>query len=345
MEKYCRHLSNTYRFTWPGVQYTPCCWVPSVPIDKNVTELRKEIESKVLSDPEKYCYECIRREKTPYNLSTRQQAKFKIPADVPDGVPVLLDFQIDTTCNAACVICSPQVSSLWRKQIDPNYKLETYGKQHDEILNSLDLSHVKFIQFFGGDPLASDTHIKILKAMPDPSKIGIYYSTNGSIYPSQEVLDLWDQFMDVEISFSIDDVGDRFHYIRWPLNWEKAQQNILRFSNNDVVDRITILCTINPLNAYYFDELESWVENNLKNNEKFYDLCLNACSGTWDVSATPDWLRDKIKRKYNNDHKLIALLDSHPENKDQWYNLMSDIEKLDKQRNLSSKDIFKEVLG
>ena len=45
--------------------------------------------------------------------------------------------------------------------------------------------------------------------------ITLAYNTNGSIFP-QDKIELWEQFKKVEIFVSIDDISERFEYIRFP---------------------------------------------------------------------------------------------------------------------------------
>ena len=164
---------------------------------------------------------------------------------------------MDFECNAACITCGPQLSTLWSKELKkvniahaPTESIKL--KQIFELLNQLDLSQVGRIKFFGGEPLVNDIHLEILKKFPNPSDIDVWYTTNASVYPKQKVLDIWSKFKLVYFEASIDGIGEQFNYIRWPLKWDKVQNNLLRLKEeapSNVLFRINH--TVNPLNVLY----------------------------------------------------------------------------------------------
>ena len=59
----------------------------------------------------------------------------------------------------------------------------------------------------------------------DTAKIfSLHYNTNGTHW-SKEV-DLWKNFKMVNLSFSIDGIGDQFEYMRYPGKWDQAKQTM-----------------------------------------------------------------------------------------------------------------------
>jgi MoaA/NifB/PqqE/SkfB family radical SAM enzyme len=169
------------------------------------------------------------------------------------------------------------------------------------------------------------------------------YSTNGSIFPNKETLEIWAKFKTVAMTFSIDAVGDRFHYIRWPLLWDKVKNNIEQICNLDQVSEVRIYSVVNPMNILYTDELDLWFDDLKKTYAKVISITYAACHGKWGLDATPDFLRDRVIKKYNNDHPVIKLLSSRPINLQKWPILLNDLNNLDLRRKLSSRTTFPEV--
>lgn len=344
---YCRHLSNGFRFLGSNLTYQPCCWVPASPPVNSIEELnqyRNDITNLVMANKKKYCYDCYMREQSGFNNSLRQNSFRQIPKSAIDGEIIDLSIQIDTTCNAACSICGPQFSSLWRKELQLPISLIDASNSYIKLIKILDLSKVNTIRFFGGEPLVNDNHLILLNEVKNPHQTKLMYSTNGSIFPNSQVLKVWDKFKRVDLVCSIDDISDRFHYIRWPLQWNKVADNMERFAEINSVQTISINCTINPLNILYFDELENWF-NNLKNkSNKFTEIEISACYGVWGTDATPKKLREQIIAKYSKSHKVVKLLSNFPEAPGKWDMLVEEMKRLDSQRNLLHQTTFSSIM-
>jgi sulfatase maturation enzyme AslB (radical SAM superfamily) len=314
--KFCRFLSNGYSVSLVqdgNLVVTPCCWYRgSIPIDQDV-ELNREIKFNSITTWTPGCEVCRLQELA--GQQSFRQTSFDIISDVEDNLPIALDINIDLNCNAACVICGPQLSSTWSKQltnrkmihIKPNLN---YKDQLGQFLNNTDLSKVQRIKFFGGEPLLTNTHVDILNKLPDPSKVEIWYTTNASIMPTLDILDLWSKFHLVFFEASIDGIGDQFNYIRWPLTWKLIEKNLLELKKIAPINTLfRINHTLNPFNIFYYDRLEEWV------NEKFStnrlgdptEINIHPCWGDWALDRTPAKLREKIHAKYK-DHDISKIL-------------------------------------
>ena len=171
------------------------------------------------------------------------------------------------------------------------------------------------------------------------------YSTNGSILPNDETVQVWKKFKKVNMNFSIDDIDDRFHYIRWPLAWSKVKNNMEQIASLDVISNVQILCTINPMNIFYFDQLETWFDDFKNRHDKASVVGTTACYGTWGLDAIPENLRNKVIEKYGADHRIVKLLSTHATIPGKWENLIADMEKLDARRKLSYRETFSEALS
>lgn len=263
------------------------------------------------------CTTCRQQEQSG-RYSFRKSSFDIIPDDIPDG-PVALDIQLDYNCNAACIICGPHASTTWSQQLkktSTTIYFQTNGLMHlTEIFSNIDLSLVRRIKFFGGEPLLTDTHVNILNLLPKPELVEIWYTSNGSIVPTDEVLMLWSKFKLVYLEASVDGINERFKYIRWPLAWEKVSNNLYELRDkapNNVLFRLNH--TLNPFNIFYYNELEEWVNNNFSTNKTGdrTEINVHPCWDVWDLSRTPLSLRDEIYKKYSSDHANSILLKNLP---------------------------------
>lgn len=253
--------------------------------------------------------------------SLRQTANDWID-DVEHTDPVTLDIHLDNICNSACITCDENFSSLWITEKEKlfksknlyNFDVYNVDEKINKILNSLNLKELRYIKFFGGEPLFSDTHLKILKKLPCPENVTVHYTTNGSIYPNEETLETWKKFHTIIFAVSLDGVEDQFNYIRWPLPWHKVQNNLIRLRQaqiHNVLFRVEF--TVNFLNAWYFDRLETWVNENFVSNMFGDKTELNIhlyYGNNFNLEYMPEDLKNLILEKYSTDHRIHQLVKS-----------------------------------
>jgi organic radical activating enzyme len=178
-----------------------------------------------------------------------------------------LEIHVGNYCNLKCVICTNAWSSAWKKDAKAmglrsyeNFKLDP------DALN-VDYSIVRWLHFNGGEPLFTNIHVNILERIPDPSKVTIYYNTNGTIRVKQSMFDLWSKFKLVKLIFSIDDVGQRFNYQRTNADWKTVQDNMFWYREVSPVNMMFgINRTISRLNNDYLPELDKWFRDYFPTN-------------------------------------------------------------------------------
>jgi MoaA/NifB/PqqE/SkfB family radical SAM enzyme len=253
-------------------------------------------------------------------MSLRTVTDSQIPNGIGNTV-YKVEIVLDTTCNAACIQCGDMQSSLWRKEMATHSKIihiqpeQQIDDKIQLIKDSIDVSKVRHWHFWGGEPLLTDTHLKFLRDVEDPSQVSINYTTNGSIFPDEDVLELWSRFKEVKLGISIDGVGEQFHYIRWPLSWDKVTRNIERF-RTEVPGNVSyhINCCIIPLNVYYVNILGEWLDKNFSTNPNGSKINYNFIrgEGTLDIGATPVSLREEVWKLLGEQHAISNVLKEVP---------------------------------
>ena len=147
----------------------------------------------------------------------------------PDYIKI--DAAIGDVCNAACRICGPDSSTMWQKIVPTWESHRVEPTVWAEAMASAD--QVLQLDFGGGEPWANaipeQTELleKII-SLRRQNLVKIRYNTNGSLWPTR-LIKLLEQFRQVEITLSIDDIESRFEYNRWPLKWSVVQDNITKF--------------------------------------------------------------------------------------------------------------------
>ena len=307
--KFCRFLSNGYSFQLDQNKLIqrPCCWY------RGGVEFGQPNNFNEINTWTTGCQVCQYQEDA--GQHSFRQASFDIIPDVDHTKPVALDINLDLTCNAACVICGPDYSSTWSKQMSNNNVIHIkanydYQPSLDHILNSLDLFNLSRVKFFGGEPLLTDSHLQVLRKIPNPQEVELWYTTNASVVPTQEIFDIWSAFKLVYVEASIDGIDSQFDYLRWPLPWNKIQDNLFKMRSEGPTNILfRINHTLNPLNVYYYNRLEQWVADQFAYNKVGdpVEINIHPSWGTWALGRTPIPLRTDIYEIYPN-HQISNML-------------------------------------
>lgn len=311
--QFCHFLSNGYTLNVVNNQLAtrPCCVYPW-----NITPAdRAKI---ALADgwiPE--CQECQRIE-TIGIKSMRALSHERVVGEFESGVCVSLELNFDKKCNAACLSCAPKFSSTWERY-NRKFNLAQHITQRDpaellqEFVDAVPLDQLQFLYIQGGEPFYSDTNLRILnhicKIHPAPESITLFYQTNGSLLPTDEVMAHWKRFKSVAINYSIDDIDQRFNYLRWPLDWNTVNQNIQTMIATTTVD-FKINSTINPLNILGYDQLETWIVNTIP-ADRLLSYRAGPALSNLDLRHTPVDLRKAVLEKYGPDHRVSQLFNTN----------------------------------
>lgn len=349
VNSYCKNLSNAVRLhsIQDQLYFEPCCWVPNLkqPVsNKNeLTIARKNVVDIVMSAPKKHCGECYRKENMNIDgqRSERQRSNSRVSDDAVYGNSHILEIQIDTTCNAACVICNSGFSSLWRRQDNQKNPEVDVTHAYNKLYNLVDFDTIEVITFLGGEPLLLDHNQRLIERIPDPSRVGLHYITNGSIFPNDQLQELWSKFKYVKMVFSIDGIKNRFEYLRWPLQWNKVERNFQHFLENTNF-RMGINVTLNPLNIWYADEIENWV-NELNNGQRATINWSPCDHGPLQLTACPEALRDAVRHKFTNNHPVAATLNGSEFKNSQYHQMLDFISPLDIKRKNNWRETFADV--
>lgn len=333
MNKFCRFLSNGYSVEQSKI--APCCYYnEKIPFNEDFIEASTHFGE--ITDWTDSCQVCYDAEMV--GEHSFRQASFTII----DEDEIALDLFLDNTCNAACVMCHGDYSSLWQK-IDgkplEDLKIE---QKIDRLFDNIDFDKVGYIKFRGGEPLATDTHMRVIERIEDRSNIRLHYVTNGSYMPSQEVLDAWNDFKMIFYVVSVDGINERFNYIRYPLKWSSVSANLLKLREVAPVNLLfRFEYTVNVLNAYYYDEFETWVNENIPTNRVTdpTEINIHPCFGDWAPDNIPPELRKVLIEKNNRIAQLVKVL---PEFRGltAWKEYAT---MLDNQRNLDWTKVFSEI--
>jgi sulfatase maturation enzyme AslB (radical SAM superfamily) len=176
---------------------------------------------------------------------------------------IRIDYWTGNTCNLRCIICGPENSSSWQQELNIPTKQQVVNR----YWNNIDISKLKYVHFNGGEPLLSKEHVEFLHAIPNKSQVHLNYNTNATVRPTAELQLLWEEFKIVQLDFSIDDVGSRFEYQRFPAKWHEVVDNLQWFVKTAPVNCIfSVNTTVSILNQHNLVNLSAWLQDNFAVN-------------------------------------------------------------------------------
>ena len=158
--------------------------------------------------------------------------------------PISYDYRISNLCNFKCRMCGDQLSSQWEAEkrmmghydrghdawATKKYKplIENFQKEvaEKELWEAVYDKRIEEIYWVGGEPLMWDIHWDIMKYLVDTGQskdVIVRYNTNLSrtSYKGINLYDLLPHFKYVNLSASVDGVGENVEYVRHGLDWDK----------------------------------------------------------------------------------------------------------------------------
>ncbi len=306
---------------------SPCCQYQSstkINISKNTlkdayySDSFTELRHKLLSGQyPSECSSCWRNESAGIT-SMRQAAKYKF-RDIYYKLNYQkteynnlqsLDLKLGNKCNLSCKICNRYASSKIAdndlasgtitinefNQLASDTKWASEKVFWDQLLPLM--SQIQYLDLYGGEPLMSKIHFNFLQKLIDldlAKNIKIDYNTNGTIY-SEKFFNYWSYFKEIKLSFSIDDIGQRFEEQRQGANWGQVCNNIRLFNSHKSDKFLTdVYPTINTQNVYWLPELIEWI-----NTQSFSGSSFNLLEHPYhyNISSLPQKEKRKIIDKF-----------------------------------------------
>lgn len=295
MNKMCPLIYNGIA-TDPSGGYRPCCRYDQLHSFHGVLEeyrqsdVWKNIEQEFLNGKfHKGCWDCEKNEKANGNskrLREIENYKKKYKKDKLDLNHLktvgydLIDLRLSNKCNLGCVTCNPKSSSLINDEVKKSDDHMTHYKNiykwvenknlttpyNDKDLELLleTIEPNSRVYFTGGEPSVVKGVLKFLQSLIDKNlnqNITIEFNSNFQT-GNPKFIELLSHFPKGLMMPSIDAVGIRAEYIRFPSNWQQITSNIKLFTKSCPSWDMHFAPTISILNIFYLDELIDYCNRN-----------------------------------------------------------------------------------
>lgn len=193
-----------------------------------------------------------------------------------------VEINLSSLCNLRCLMCSPDRSSGWNRDAAvAGYEPAVHA--HNELgLLKRHLPKVKIISLLGGETFLGprlEEIIDLILAETDPAGVELVLSTNLTVFPGESLRRKMERFKEVDIGCSIDAVGERNEYIRFPSSWAEVETNFFRFRDWAEANRNIVLRLDATISAYSFGGLplllEWWKNSAPRKGKGPRFVCLN----------------------------------------------------------------------
>jgi sulfatase maturation enzyme AslB (radical SAM superfamily) len=232
----------------------------------NIQEVQQAIKNKQRSSACAACWKLedqgLQSERQIHNQTFDYYADCDLELIEQDAVvngfsPKIIKLATSTLCNGTCITCGYRSSTAWAK-------LENQSAINYNVMDTSKINFKEIVQlsFVGGEPLLEKKNFSILEELVSLGNTDCFISlvTNGSISINQKHLSLLSRFKNINICVSIDGIGTRFEYIRWPLKWNQLEHNLRQF--DQITQNLSVSCMISNLNIFYYTELIDFFESN-----------------------------------------------------------------------------------
>jgi MoaA/NifB/PqqE/SkfB family radical SAM enzyme len=196
-----------------------------------------------------------------------------------DGtIPVnfkFVELRLGNLCNLKCRTCNPMSSTNW---IQPYQKLQEELKfvthydrkidsswtESDEFWDDL-FKHSEDLQLIyvnGGEPTLVEKHWKYLEELIKRGlnkQITLWYNINMTNLPDK-LIELWKEFKRVQVTCSIDDLGERNDYIRAGSEWNTVISNLDKIQSYPWIEA-SICQTVGWMNVYYVNDFIKYMRS------------------------------------------------------------------------------------
>ena len=294
----------------PNSVVKPCCrYLPNT-FNGDINGTLSNIEDKFLSDeynklrknmingiPTAGCNKCYIEEESGESLRQFSNKKYMNNNDIKNPQLKYIELSIGNVCNLKCRSCDSTLSSAWindANKLDDKFDKTKNIKhiEHDiHLLSENILSTITNIKITGGEPFFNKNLLKLMEKIDKTGNIkniNIKIITNGTIFPTDQILNYLNKFKRVDIILSVDAIGEKANYIRHPSNWNEVEKNIkLWYRLNNF--HIKIITTVSPYNILYLEELLEWKCINIPETFIHFNIIQN-----------PDYLN-----VYNFDKKIV----------------------------------------
>jgi hypothetical protein len=291
----------------------PCCWMPSITAEDKFAGAAKDYkDSEYLKTVKQTfldgefpssCSRCKSEEGAGIKSKRhRQNQNYRsfIPKYEEDNGWQIVDLRLSNLCNLGCVMCNPKSSSFIKAEVEADYEgaTDNYRSTYDaivdlDLLNPYSDEDIDYLvegvvpgttlYFTGGEPSLIKKVFRFLEAVEKKGlseKVNIQFNSNFVVI-HEKWMTLLSRFTGLMMP-SLDGVGARAEYIRYPCKWDEVSTNISAFVQSCPQFRVDLSPSVSIVSLFGLPDLFAWARSipgvtiSLKNRlikPDYFDMC------------------------------------------------------------------------
>lgn len=211
------------------------------------------------------CQNCYNDEEQG-KLSVRNHYNARYKDHKVSDTPTALDLDFSNFCNLQCIMCGPNRSSQWAKELGDKRIVSISKNRLQEICETS--WTVRHLTIQGGEPSIMPEFVYYFDFLKENNLIGnieIDCITNLTNV-NNKFYRLLQDFKQVNLNASIDSYGTANDYIRYPSNFKKIENNLEQLVSKNF--QINLQITLQVLSMFNFYDFLKWI---FKIHSKFVD--------------------------------------------------------------------------
>jgi organic radical activating enzyme len=149
-----------------------------------------------------------------------------------------VDVRWGTTCQLSCTYCDQWNSSTWaalENRVDRTIPIigRSYKNKYDELFDFINQhrDHISRVNLLGGEPLLLNENHRLLEAINPDTQIEIFTNLNVDL-ESNRIYNKLIGRSAVTWRISMENVGDRFEFVRRGANWDLQVSNLKKLQQD-----------------------------------------------------------------------------------------------------------------
>jgi hypothetical protein len=266
---------------------SPCCNysgdIGLSSLDQQFSIIKADVANGI---PHKKCHRCWDTEKS-NDYSERIRDLIYWPVDSVNkflNTAQVSEFNIgikfSNFCNLACRSCGPLLSSTYAQiknqsvplavSTDISEDSTTWPEILDYTKKLTETYELVRVGLIGGETMlqrGAEQYIDYLASLPNSNNVVIALTSNFTTL-NDKLFKQISHFRRFDLTASIDSVGPNYHYVRWPAQFSKIQQNIDNYieirKNTLTLTTFTIASVWSLNNIFYINEYLDFLLDCLK---------------------------------------------------------------------------------
>jgi MoaA/NifB/PqqE/SkfB family radical SAM enzyme len=270
------------------------------------------------------------------------------------------DLRMRNTCNYACVYCSPTLSSTWAAE------LKEFVKTNEDAIDNVsgffydNMSTLKQMYLAGGEPmLIKENEVLLERLLEVNPTCSLLVNTNLSMIEGNRIFELLTKFENVQWLISVEDIKQRYNYIRYPGDWNVFAANLALLKRTvPSTHIISFNMVFTALNAKTIFSCINFLLTSgyAKNSNSINIAYINGGhQPTWlDPRALPKPYLDQVRtllhaypktghERFDGDIQYLKECIDVPVEFEPYHNLFVRLAEMDQRRKLNSKDVFPDI--